>query len=163
MKSRPLSCFATLPLAVWMSWGGAALAQDAPDAALTDPGEESLAREPTEPVLFLDLNTAEPVDGGCRLTFLVTNDLPADLAQLSLETVILTTTGAVERLTLFDFRDIPQSRPRVRQFDLQGVSCDAIGQVLINGAAVCDGTGITPDTCVPALRLTSRAAMELIG
>jgi hypothetical protein len=117
------------------------------------------AQEP--PVLRLELNAVETVDGACRLTFLVENTLGADLAALGFETVILTPDARVAQMTLFDFRDIPEARPRVRQFDLAGLPCDGIGRILINGASACDGAA--PDACIGALKLESRVEQELVG
>lgn len=116
------------------------------------------------PTLSVELNGADTVEGACRLTFLVENGLGTDLTQLALETVVLTTDGIVERLTLFDFRDLPTDRPRVRQFDLAGITCDAIGSVLINGTATCSGDGVDPAACGSALALSSRVdGMEILG
>lgn len=142
MPLRPLA------LVLGLIPAGAALAQDAAPA----------------PVLSVELNTAETVDTACRLTFLVQNDLGADLGQLALETVILTPDGIVERLTLFDFRDLPAGRPRVRQFDLGGIACDGIGAVLINGTSACAGEGVDPAACGAGLALASRVdGMEILG
>lgn len=144
---RPLALLALcLPLPL--------LAQEAAQDQAQAPG----------PALAVELNGAETVEGACRLTFLVESDLGADLSQLALETVILTTDGIVERLTLFDFRDLPAGRPRVRQFDLGGIACDGIGSVLINGTAACAGDGVDPAACAAALALTSRVdGMEILG
>lgn len=111
--------------------------------------------------LSLELNAATTVQGACRLTFVVQNDLGTDLAALSYEAVVLTTGGEVAELTLLDFREIPAGRPRVRQFDLAGHPCDSIGRILINGANTCDGAA--PGACITGLRLRSRTAQELVG
>ena len=115
-------------------------------------------------MLSVELNGVETVDSACRLTFLVENGMGNDLTQMALETVILTPDGIVERLTLFDFRDLPAGRPRVRQFDLAGLTCDGIGKVLINATTACTGEGADPATCTAALALTSRVAgVDLLG
>jgi hypothetical protein len=111
--------------------------------------------------LRLELNGAAQVDAACRLTFKVDNTLGADLSALSFETVILTKDGQVERLTLFDFGAVPAGRPRVRQFDLAGLECARVGQILINGAAACEG--IAADLCITRLKLQSRIEQELLG
>ena len=65
-------------------------------------------------------------------------------------------------LTLFDFRDLPSERPRVRQFDLSDVACEDLGRVLINGASQCQsGDGST--LCTEGLLLSSRTDVELLG
>lgn len=144
-------------LALCLALPGLSLAQDAPDAG-PDSGNAPA------PALSVELNGAETVEGACRLTFLVRNGLGADLTQLALETVILTGEGIVERLTLFDFRDLPAERPRVRQFDLGGIACEGIGAVLINGTSACAGEGVDPAACGAAMALTSRVeGVEMLG
>jgi hypothetical protein len=113
--------------------------------------------------LSLQLNTVEGVEGACRVTFLAQNGLGSDLRALVLEAVLFTTDGAVDRLTLFDFGTLPAGRPRVRQFDLTGLDCSALGQVLINGAAECEAEGVAPDACIEALRPSTRTDVEVTG
>ena len=134
----------------------AALAQD---AAASDP----VAADAPAATLSVELNDASPEGSGCRLTFLVENGLATDLTSLSLETVVLTAEGRVEQLTLFDFGTLPADRPRVRQFDLANMTCDAIGQVLINGVTACEGAEVETDACMAGLALSSRTRIELLG
>jgi hypothetical protein len=140
--------------------GGAAamsLALAAPAA-----GQEAAAPEP--PGLELSLNTIGPVEGGgCRLTFVIRNGLAADLAGMVAEAVLFDGAGHVDRITLFDFGALPAGRPRVRQFDLDGPSCDTLGQVLINGFETCEGEGLAPGACLEGLRLSSETGIEVTG
>ena len=103
--------------------------------------------------IAVDLNRLDPVDNACRLTFVADNGL-APLTTLALETVLFDQVGRVAALTLFDFADLPQGARRVRQFDVAGIACADVAQVLINGVAVCTGDTTTPTTCAQALRVT---------
>ena len=117
------------------------------------------AAQEAAPRLGLELNRVDPVDGACRLTFMAENELGADVDVLSLETVLIDTEGRVERLTLFEFGAVPYGVPRVRQFDIPGLACGALGRVLINGVAECSaGTA-----CAEGLDLSSRTAVEVVG
>jgi hypothetical protein len=109
--------------------------------------------------LSIELNRIDPLDGACRLTFLVENGLGEDIDGLSLETVLIDANGRVERLTLFEFGVLPNATPRVRQIDIGGVSCDALARVLINGVAACSAGA----ACAEALDLSSRTDIEVIG
>ncbi|SFR12700.1 hypothetical protein [Poseidonocella sedimentorum] len=113
--------------------------------------------------LAIEFNSLNQLDGACRLTFLATNATGSDIDGVSLEAVLFTTQGAVERLTIFDLGALPQGRPRVRQFDVPGLSCDAVGQVLVNGLASCEGASLTPASCLKSLTLSSRTSAELLG
>jgi len=113
--------------------------------------------------LFLELNAIQDVGGACRLTFFARNETNATITAAVFETVIFDTTGGVMSLSLFDFRELPANRPRVRQFDLPGVACDTLGQALINGASTCMVDGAESAVCDEALSLDSRLPVELLG
>jgi len=112
-----------------------------------------------DPALSIELNRIDTLDGACRLTFMVENGLETDLDTLSLETVLIDRDGQVDRLTLFDFGVLPAGIPRVRQFDIPGLGCAALGRVLINGVSACGPA----EGCTDALRYDSRTDVDLIG
>lgn len=114
-------------------------------------------------LLKLELNTVQDVEGACRLTFVAENQTGFQIEQAVFETVIFDTSGGVARLSLFDFRDLPTDRPRVRQFDLPDITCDNVGQALINGSNTCTVEGASSDICTSALMLSSRLPVELLG
>ncbi len=113
--------------------------------------------------LSLELNALADVGSACRLTFLVTNQSGTAIDEAVFETVIFDTDGGVVTLSLFDFRDLPLDRPRVRQFDLPGMSCTSVGRALINGASSCVINGSQSDICQSTLTLSSRIEVELLG
>lgn len=129
----------------------------------TGAAAQDAATEPPAPGgLALELNALGDEGEACRMTFLATNATGADIEAAVFETVVFDADGAVERLTLFDFRDLPRGRPRVRQFDLGGLACADVGRVLINGAQSCTGEGAQA-ACTDALTLSSRVDVELLG
>ncbi|WP_424985210.1 hypothetical protein [Microbulbifer sp. S227A] len=123
------------------------------------------ALAPAQPAdrLSIELNTVQDVGGACRLTFVIANDTGMQIDKAVFETVIFDTAGAVVSLSLFNFRDLPAARPRVRQFELPGVACDTVGRALINGASSCIVDGAENAICEDALVLRSRLSVELLG
>lgn len=115
------------------------------------------------PSISVEMNSTLQLEGACQLTFMLTNGLGADVASLIFETVLLTKEGAVDRLTLFDMRDLPSGSPRVRQFNVPSLTCDELGQVLINGVAECSGDGIETAACSGALNYSTRIDVEILG
>ena len=113
--------------------------------------------------LSLELNSVQEVNRACRLTFLVQNQTGDEIEQAAFETVIFDKSGGVVTLSLFDFRDLPADRPRVRQFGLPDLNCDSIGRVLINGANSCVVSGSESNICATELKLSSRLDVELLG
>ncbi|MBF9036697.1 hypothetical protein HKCCE2091_20880 [Rhodobacterales bacterium HKCCE2091] len=132
--------------ALLLSAGTLAAQEDAPDGTLS-----------------IELNTVIEAEGACRLTIMARNGLGADISALVLETVLLTREGIVERLTLFDFQAVPGGRPRVRQFDVAGLACADLGQVLVNGVETCAGDGIAAEGCEAGLTLSTRTDVEVTG
>ncbi len=114
--------------------------------------------------LDLTLNTLSDTGAvGCRLTFVIRNHLGADIDALVAEAVLFDAQGRVASMTLFDFGALPEGRPRVRQFDLTGQSCAAIGEVLVNGIGTCEGQSLSPATCLEHLRLSTKTDVEVTG
>ncbi|MCP4206899.1 MAG: hypothetical protein GY767_07625 [Shimia sp.] len=117
----------------------------------------------TKPGVSLELNAVQDVDGACRFTFVAGNHTGTAIDKAVFETVVFDTDGAVVRLSLFDFRALPEGRPRVRQFDVPEMACDNIGQTLINGSHSCIVNGTESGVCSDGLRLNSRITMKLLG
>jgi len=130
-------------------------------AALLWVGSPALADEP-RPTLSVELNAQTSTAAGCLLTFMVSNSHPQVIESAVFETVLFDTDGQVDRLTLFDFGSLPAGRPRVRQFQVDGLVCDDLGQVLINGASTCKVGGADSPLC-STLDLNTRTGTELIG
>lgn len=113
--------------------------------------------------LHLELNMLNDTETACRLTFVANNATNSDIDQAVFETVVFDSSGRVVTLSLFDFRDLPQGRSRVRQFDVLGIVCSSVGRVLINGTNTCTADGAESAVCEKSLSLSSRMAVELLG
>lgn len=110
------------------------------------------------PALTLELNAAQPSDKGCRLTFLVNNNLGADLSKAAFEIALFNEAG-VDRLTVLDFKDLPAGKTKVTRFDLAGTDCAKISRVLINSATECAGTGVEPAACMRKLKTDTKTGI----
>ncbi|MEX0280254.1 MAG: hypothetical protein AB3N13_03570 [Arenibacterium sp.] len=113
--------------------------------------------------VHLELNSVQDAGNACRLTFVAENKLDQEIEKAVFETVIFDQSGGVVLLSLFDFRELPLNKPRVRQFDVPGQTCSAISRVLINGANTCSVGGAESDACGAALNVSSRIDVELLG
>ncbi|TCL08499.1 hypothetical protein BXY66_0536 [Shimia isoporae] len=113
--------------------------------------------------ISLELNAVEDVEGACRFTFVAHNETSQAIDKAVFETVIFDAEGAVVRLALFDFRELPDGRLRVRQFDVSGMNCNAISQALINGTNSCVIDGVQSTVCSDGLSLSSRITIKLLG
>src|SRR6185312_6890030 len=114
----------------------------------------------TPPALTLELNGAQPSDKGCRLTFVVNNDLGAGLSKAAFEIALFNQEGVVDRLTVLDFKDLPAGKTKVTRFDLAGADCARISRVLVNSATECAGDGIEPTACLAHLKTQTKTAIS---
>lgn len=142
-SSRIAAGFAALAMASATVAGGAR-AQDAGTATAA------------EAALTVELNALQPSERGCRFTFVATNALGGELTKAAFELVLFDTDGKVSRLTVVDFKDLPQGKTKVRQFDFAGLDCATIGRVLINDSTECDGAGIDSKACIQKLKTQTR-------
>ena len=113
-----------------------------------------------EPHLLLDLNALQPSQGGCRLTFVVANDLATPIDRAAYEMALFDKAGVVDRLTVLDFKSLPSGKTKVSRFDLKGVNCANVSRVLINDATECSGAGTPPDACLSALKTQSTSGIS---
>lgn len=123
----------------------------------------SLSAQEATTGLSVELNKVSEANGGCQLTFVASTAHAGGIDQVVFETVLFDTAGSVNRLTLFDFGEIPAGRPRVRQFVIPELKCADLGQILINGVNTCDASGKDTADCAAGLSVTSRIEVELIG
>ncbi|OBQ80221.1 hypothetical protein [Mesorhizobium sp. WSM3873] len=117
------------------------------------------AQSAPAPALNLELNAVQPSDKGCRLTFVVSNALGADLSKAAFEIALFNESGVVDRLTVLDFKDLPLGKTKVTRFYLAGAECGKLGRVLINSATECAGTGVEPTACMRDLKTSTKTAI----
>jgi len=121
------------------------------------------AQEQSQPSLSIDLNATQQLEQACRLVFVATNKTGTSIEEMSFETVLFDTAGTVDRFALFDFKDLPVGKTRVRQFDLPETQCSDIGRILINGSASCKGQSFKGTECMDHLDLKSSSKTEIVG
>lgn len=119
----------------------------------------SVAQESKPLALDIELNALQPNEGGCRITFLATNNLGAALSKASVETALFDASGAIDRIVTLDFKDLSAGKTKVLQFQLAGLSCTGVGRVLVNDISACEGVGLAATACLDHLKTTARAAV----
>ena len=111
----------------------------------------------------IELSSAQERDKSCLLSFLIENTYDMDINGAVYETVLFGAEGEVALLTLLDFAELPTGRPRVRQFQFDGMGCTQITRILINGVQECTHKGDMENACMTNLTLKSRLETEMIG
>ena len=129
-------------------------------AVLPARAQEAAKTPAPVPALVLELNGAQPSDKGCRLTFVVTNNLGAELTKAAFEIALFNEAGVVDRLTVLDFNELPEGKTKVARFDLAGADCAKISRVLVNTATECTGVGIDPKACLSQLKPETKSTIS---
>lgn len=109
------------------------------------------------PSLALSLSALTPRDDGCRLAFVIRNQMGQEIDDLAVEIAIFRDGGALDRLMRLGFGVLIEGKTRVVQFDLDETPCEAIDHVLINDVARCDGGALDPMACLRAIDPASSA------
>ncbi|MFI0848125.1 hypothetical protein [Mesorhizobium sp. IMUNJ 23232] len=120
-------------------------------------GIATAQEQAAKPALALELNAAQPSQKGCRLTFVVTNGLGAELSKAAFEIALFNEVGVVDTLTVLDFKELPAGKTKVTRFDLPGLDCAKISRVLVNRATDCAGEGVDPAACMRQLAPGTKA------
>jgi len=103
----------------------------------------------------LELNNAQSADNGCRLTFVASNGLGADLTSISYDVAVFDGNGVVDRLLLLEFGALTSDKRKVVQFVFD-LACDNISQLLVNEVADCTAADGTSPDCLSALQTSSK-------
>ena len=119
------------------------------------------ARSADTPALALELNKLEPQGKACRVYLVVDNSSDAAFQALKVDLVVFRTDGVIDRRLLIDLAPVRAAKKSVKIFDLDALTCDAVGSVLVNDVTECrDATGPVLD-CADRLKLSSRAGPSL--
>jgi hypothetical protein len=119
------------------------------------------AQEAQEFVLELN-NAAETTSGGCRLTYVASNNTGQALEKTSYEVAVFDAQGVVSRILVLEFGALTVGKTKVVQFDLADQTCANISRIVVNNVAECalaDGSG-TGDFCLKGLVTNSRATIQ---
>jgi hypothetical protein len=104
----------------------------------------------------LELNTGTDIDGGCRLTYVATNNTSIALEKNSYEVAVYDNDGLVQRLLVLEFGWLPVGKTRVVQFDLPEQSCTTISRISVNGPVECTASSGEQTVCRDSQILSSR-------
>lgn len=96
--------------------------------------------------LSVELNKLESQDHGCRAFLVVTNKSTTTYQVLKLDLVLFQPDGVIGRRFAIDLGPLKSDKRTVKLFDIDAVSCDQVGSVLINDVLECTAeSGPIPD------------------
>jgi hypothetical protein len=119
----------------------------------------SLALAAESGKIAVELNDLQPGDkGGCRAVFVLKNDIGKPLDKVTLRVVTFDGKGKATLFLSLDVGPLPVGKTRVLRFDLgDKAACDDVGRMVLDDVTACEGGGLTPQACLAAVALSSRA------
>lgn len=106
--------------------------------------------------LAIELNDAVDVNGGCRLSYVATNNAGVLLDKASFDVFTFNAEGKVAQSLVFQFGRLPAGKTKVVQFDLAGQACSTISRLLVNDINECVADGKGSTLCIDNLSTSTR-------
>ena len=117
--------------------------------------------------LAVELNKLEDRDGaGCRVSMVFANRGPVGYDALRLDLVFFGTDGVIAKRLAVDAAPLRPEKTTVKLFDVAGLPCAGIGQILVNDVLACreagkEEGGEDRGDCIDRLAVSSRASVPL--
>lgn len=125
------------------------------------PAGQAAAPPASSGQIQMQLNNAQSVEDGCRLTFAVRNDTGEAVERSTYVMAVLDGQGQVTSLISFGFQNFPVGRTRFEQFKVEGQACDDISGWSINDVAECvSAGGAESPMCEQSTVATTKTAIQ---
>jgi hypothetical protein len=111
------------------------------------------------PHLVLELNKAETVGTGCRVTFKATNNFPERIDEFNVEVYLVDGKGVVMQSVQFPFGFVPNGKSRFAKFDVKNTECASIGGMYVNEFKTCKGKTDLAIQCRESLKTANLTAI----
>lgn len=112
--------------------------------------------------LRVELNKLEPQKGACRAYLVFENETGNAFSGLTLDLILFNGDGIIARRVAVNAAPLPAGKTSVKLFDMEGLTCDAIGRILINGVLACEDESGPRTNCAALIEPASRADASLI-
>jgi len=125
-------------------------------APLTSSAEEASAGGG----LRVELNKLEPMESACRAYLLFENRTADDFGSLKLDLVMFNPEGIINRRLAVEGGPLPANKTSVKLFDIEGVTCDSVDRVLLNGVLSCSDSQGERSDCLALIETSSRSGAD---
>jgi hypothetical protein len=129
-----------------------------PGVAFGQPGGDA---PPEVGLIELELNKVEQSQGACRAYFVVENGTKDTVKDLSLDVFVFDRTEVIAQRVGLSFNDIRPDRRKVVLFDLEAITCEDVGELLVNDILTCESdTGDQLADCRAVIATSSRVSVK---
>lgn len=113
--------------------------------------------------LTVELNKFEAgEEGGCRAFFLFRNRGERSFDGFEMSLAILDGRGVIDRLLTIDAAPLPAGRTTLKLFEIPGIACDSISEVLLHDMTACNAQNEGPADCFGLMELVSRTSARFV-
>lgn len=116
------------------------------------------AQDDEKDTLRVELNKLEPTEGDCRAYLLFENRTAVDFRSMKLDLVMFNAEGIINKRLAVEGGPLPPGKTSVKLFDIQGVGCDAVERVLLNGILACSDPEGERSGCLDMVETASRSS-----
>lgn len=157
----PLMALGRVLEAMWARiWLARAIAMTAAVATIAS-AASAQSGEPQQNEISVELNKLEPLEKGCRAYIVVANGSETAYQSFKLDLVLFGSDGIIAKRFALDLAPLKASKRIVKLFDLDGVACDGVGNLLINDVLECrSDTADVPD-CLARMKVSSLTKAQL--
>lgn len=109
----------------------------------------------------VELNKLEPVEKGCRAYMVVNNPGETTFKSFKIDLVLFQTDGVIGKRFSIDLGPLKPKKKSVKLFEIDGVQCDKIGQLLINDVMECKAEAGPLSGCLDGLKTSTLTNVQL--
>lgn len=110
----------------------------------------------------IELNKLEARDQSCRAYLVARNGTDSAFETLRLDLVMFDGDGIVAKRLAVEAGPLPADKTALKVFDINGLACGDIGQILLNDVLECRDQSGTRRDCVGQLSVTSRGEVPFL-
>lgn len=118
------------------------------------------AQDNEEATLRVELNKLEPVEADCRAYLLFENRTSVDFRSMKLDLVMFNAEGVINKRLAVQGGPLSPGKTSVKLFDIEGVGCEAVGRVLLNGVLECSDPEGERSACLELIETASRSSAD---
>lgn len=122
---------------------------------------EPQANEPAAASVNIELNKLDPVEKGCRAYLVVNNATPTSYQSFKIDLVLFQADGVIGKRFSLELGPLRTKKKSVKLFDIDAISCDKIGSLLINDVLECKAESGPAENCLQNLTTSTLTKVEL--
>lgn len=113
--------------------------------------------------LGVELNKMEAAEGGgCRVFFLFRNATGETFERFEMSLALFDSKGVIDRLLTIDASPLPPARTTLKLFEVPGLACEAVSEVLLHDVPACTIANQSDPDCFALIDLGSKATAALV-